>query len=556
MILKKRKKYEAGLILCPPWGIDYPPLNLGYLSSYLRSEGIKTRLFDLNIDFYHEVDDDLKHIWDPSSSTIWSSQKEFNIILPKIRKNIKDNIKEILKNDYHCLCFSINTANRLISIEIAREIKKESNIPIIFGGPYCKKPEATENIPKEIVDHIIISNRGSEIPYVLRSIKKNEDLPWKIEGKDKKEIITSVFPDYSDLDLYKYRDKRLPFILSIGCPRRCHFCNHVHFSPEFITRDPKLVFDEINYYYKDCGIKRFVSNDLLINGDIKKLEEFCDLIIESGIDIEWDGQGIIRDMPERIFKKLKKSGLNSILFGVESGSEKVLRKNNKLHTPEMAIECIKKANKAGIKVFINIMIGLPGETEEDFQKTLSFISENKKMIQGVASLNLTILDKLSYWYKNREEFGYYIDPKHDNALRWIDLNQENTLEIRVERFKRALKFLEDINMRVILTNENLTRNIPLGFEIEPISNIKERFYDYIKKKEKNLMKNDIIDKDVNTLLETIEKLDKRILFMNESLEKEKGKTGQFRNSIVYPIYRITNSLGKTRIGRFIEKILK
>lgn len=78
---------------------------------------------------------------------------------------------------------------------------------------------------------------------------------------------------------------------------------------------------------------------------------------------------------------MKKAGFNDLVYGVESGSEQILKKLGKKIKLEVIEKSIKESYNAGINVSIDILVGLPGETDYDFKQTLDFLIRNRTFIK-------------------------------------------------------------------------------------------------------------------------------------------------------------------------------
>ena len=285
--------------------------------------------------------------------------------------------------------------------------------------------------------------------------KNKENIPKLFSSdSDHKKILEfrSKNPvDFSKFDLKKYEFNYLPLVTSRGCMRRCLFCNNLKIQKLFSIRDPKDVFKEMKYLYEKYKLKTFTLYDLLINADLDKLEELCDLIIDSELEIYWDGQMIIKDMSQELFYKLKKSGFTHARFGFETASAKVLSLMNKPHDAELAKDLFIKAKKADLNVMINILVGLPGEGRTEFNESVRFIKENYRLIDGIENLNTYVLIKGSLLDKLKDKFNItqttdeYYDPF------WFD-DKGNKYKIRFKRYKKMKRLLKKLNKKVYVTN--------------------------------------------------------------------------------------------------------
>jgi len=195
-------------------------------------------------------------------------------------------------------------------------------------------------------------------------------------------------------------------------------------------------------------IKVFALNDLLCNANLKKLERTCDLIIKNNLKIKWGGYATIRnDMGIRLLKKMKDAGCTTLHYGFESGSNKVLKLMNKYYIAEYAEKLIKKTKKAGIMVVINIIVGFPGETDEDFNKTLEFIKMNKQYIDSVANVSVCFIMVGSMLYKYPKKFNFTLT---NNPEMWYD--KYNNHKIRAKKARVVIKLLNQLKIPLSVKN--------------------------------------------------------------------------------------------------------
>jgi radical SAM superfamily enzyme YgiQ (UPF0313 family) len=93
--------------------------------------------------------------------------------------------------------------------------------------------------------------------------------------------------------------------------------------------------------------------------------------------IKWAANLRVDAVDKELFKVMKKAGCVQIVYGCESGSQRILDRLQKKTTVEKNYEAIRLTKEAGLTVEANIMIGLPEETEEDFLATIEFLKKAK-----------------------------------------------------------------------------------------------------------------------------------------------------------------------------------
>ncbi|MCK4258346.1 MAG: radical SAM protein [Halanaerobiales bacterium] len=188
------------------------------------------------------------------------------------------------------------------------------------------------------------------------------------------DLNNSSLPDFSDLEVDLY--PQLASYASRSCPFKCSFCSETVLWGNYRKKPVKQVVDELCMLSEKYNSKLFMLGDSLLNSLASDLAtEF----ISREREIYWDGYLRADPMvckPENI-QLWRNGGLYRARLGIESGSENVLNLMNKKITPEQIRAAISGLASAGIKTTTYWVVGHPGETEEDFQKTLDLLSELK-----------------------------------------------------------------------------------------------------------------------------------------------------------------------------------
>jgi len=349
--------------------------------------------------------------------------------------------------------------NKSFSEEIAKRIKtKNKDILIIFGGPHCFKTELGEvllhNNPD--VDAVCCLEGEKALPRILEmAVKEGRIGPFpgiasrgedgrvlSCEDADLIEDLDSLpFADYSDFDMLEYGFKELPISISRGCIYRCSFCSESRIWKKYRFRSAENIFKEIEFQLTRYPfIKSFFFSGSLINGNIEALSGLADLLIDKKVSISWGGQASLRkEMDEAFISRMRRAGLSHVSYGLESASPAILERMSKAFTVEAAERIIRQTKGAGIRTDVNIVVGYPGETEDDIAMTADFLSRNRRFIDEIYYHPLVIM-RGSYLYMHKDELGIRFDNEF-NPNDWYSTNEENTLEKRLETvafFKRHI----------------------------------------------------------------------------------------------------------------------
>jgi len=449
------------LVMCPPWDTKKPPLNLAYLVTYLKSKGIKADIFDLNIIFYKSVSKKERVYWEMEN--IWQNLSKSSNILKKNNKLIDNFMSIIVKEKIKIIGFSVNPGNFSFTLSIAGRIKKENkNVRVIFGGSLIFYEEFRNKISGKVCDYFVIGEGEKTLYELVTSLKKKKPVSnilgvminnrsSKYKLIPRKSIINLdeiPFPTFEEFDLKLYTNKELPILISRGCIGKCAYCTDYIISGYYRFKSAEKIVEELIFLIVKHKIRMFVLNDLLCNGNLKELEKICDLIIKNNLRITFRGYATIRsDMSIELLKKMRKAGCVTLHYGFESGSNKVLKYMNKHYTSEDAEELIKKTKKAGINVVINIIVGFPGETESEFNKTLEFIKRNKSYIDSVGNVGVCFIMNGSSIQKYPERFGIVLTRNYD---KWY--GKYNNHKIRTKKAMQVIKLLDKLKIPVSVEN--------------------------------------------------------------------------------------------------------
>ena len=96
---------------------------------------------------------------------------------------------------------------------------------------------------------------------------------------------------------------------------------------------------------------------------------------------------IRKDMPDTLFAKMKESGCYHLFVGLESGSDHTLKRMRKGFSPQEAVEFFRTLNAHNLSFGVSMIVGSPGETEEDNRESLNFLLRHKDLIPKIEQIN-------------------------------------------------------------------------------------------------------------------------------------------------------------------------
>lgn len=338
------------------------PLGLGYIATYLEKAGIDVTIVDCV-----------------------KERKSVNDIVDFINKTHPDYIGiNIFTQNYEmvkyiiesititCDCFIGGQVVKSIYLDILRW-NTQNRLNIIIGEG-------------EFIIPALVSGRCKQIPeqendqkVVYRVNKNSEYFP-----KD----ISNIFLNRKYLEneiIYNhYGEKEIAIITSRGCAFDCAFCGGAKSLNKDIAtriRTEESVITEIREIlsaYPDIQSIRVLDDLFLRNG---KSIDMTNNIFLKFPHLSWRGMVHVLSLAKDVekVKKLRRGRCRELFIGIESGSESVRRKINKLGTIDDIITVSKAILESGIDLKGYFIYGFPGETKEDFQKTYELASKIKEI---------------------------------------------------------------------------------------------------------------------------------------------------------------------------------
>lgn len=164
---------------------------------------------------------------------------------------------------------------------------------------------------------------------------------------------------------------------SRGCPYGCTFCAQDVIYPKLRKRDMRRVVAEMEWASTTFGVTTFGFIDAIFPFSHKQLDAFGDALRVRGLDgrFTWFTETRVDLVDRELLRKAHALGCRFILFGVESGDEAVLDSMNKSSAPEMARRALRWSREVGILSFGLFVIGMPGETRQQVERTIRFARE-------------------------------------------------------------------------------------------------------------------------------------------------------------------------------------
>lgn len=340
---------------------------------------------------------------------------------------------------------------------------RRSDLPIIYGGPGAGlwNLRKGRDFERGAVDVVVVGEGELTGLEVVDRIRQGMDMSGCLgtlhldeKGELKQELPRSnihlndlPLPYFGDFDFNDYRHLALPIMMSRGCVAKCTFCSETRFWNKFRYREASHVIQEMTESRQSDWPTHYLVADSLVNGNFRVLGDLARQVIEKGLNVTWGGYARLdRRMTPELLSAMHRSGCQYLSYGLETGSQAVMDAMEKHTTVEGAKRVIRDTYMAGIEVHLNIVVGFPTETEEDFQDTLNFLTECREWISivntgetcGIA-VNTPLWDDPHRFLITTNSTGGVMPGIRGE---WESQGGANNAEVRHDRLRRLRELLD------------------------------------------------------------------------------------------------------------------
>lgn len=340
-------------------GIKTPPMGLAYLAATLEAEGYQPKIIDANA---------------------------FELNFAELRKELEKESPDVV-----CVTAITPMINEAVaSIKVAKSLCPD--VITVLGGPhvtFCPL-ETFEDCPE--LDVICLGEGEETLNEIIHTIEKRgsfENVKGIIYQKNKQFYKTEPRPLIKDLDELPFPARHLlpmhrytvlgqnypllNIVSSRGCPFSCSFCSSSRiYGKSYRARTANNIVDEIEQAINKYKTRSVEFSDDTFTLNRKRVEEICEEITRRKLDISWACSSRANLVTKDLIYKMKKAGCHLIFFGIESGSQRILKLMKKDETPNQMIRAVKVTKDAGIETLGSFILGYPDETRSDLLGTIEF----------------------------------------------------------------------------------------------------------------------------------------------------------------------------------------
>lgn len=260
----------------------------------------------------------------------------------------------------------------------------------VFGGVHASwgKGLLLEKYPA--IDYIV-DGEGEEVLRLLaEGITDSDRLYFRSNGsvtQGTRDVPQAVldelpFPAYDLLEgfprryllpLFSYpRHPGATVISSRGCVYRCSYCDRSVFGKGFRWNSPEYTFRQVEWLYRDFGIRHVNFYDDLFTLNRQRVATLCEMLAAARLPVSFNCIVRIGHIDTELIALLKRGGCFMVSVGIESGDQSFLDEHKEGLRLEEIRRDIALLYKSGLWVKGLFIMGFPGETEQSIAATREF----------------------------------------------------------------------------------------------------------------------------------------------------------------------------------------
>jgi radical SAM superfamily enzyme YgiQ (UPF0313 family) len=270
----------------------------------------------------------------------------------------------------------------LLAMRAVRERYPDRTLVLAGVGPKSVEAQILERCPW--VDVIARGEAELSAPLLVGALRAGGDL-HRVPGVSFRDARGAVVhtprpervldldalprPAYHHLPIERYTGFNL--ITSRGCPYPCTFCSVAPvWDLKSVHRAPESIVSEIRFLHERAGAELVLFQDEFFVSGRQPVLDFCDALARSGLPVLWKAFGRINLTDADMMERMAETGCVEIRFGIESGSERVLRRTKKGFTADQVFPVVQAAVERFRRVDLFYVWGFPFEDMTDFYQSV------------------------------------------------------------------------------------------------------------------------------------------------------------------------------------------
>ena len=277
-------------------------------------------------------------------------------------------------------CTVTNMGDKKSRQIISRARRLNENATVAVVGCYSQiAPKEVSEIPG--VDVVLGTRNKGDVVYYVNKARDEGKSQVHVEGvlKNRK---------FEELNIEEYQDKTRAFLkIQDGCNRFCTYCIIPYSRGSVCSKDPKKVLEEVNKL-AEHGFKEIIlsgihtaSYGLDLEGSVNLIDIIEEIEKVEGIERIRIGSIEPAFFTPEVIEKIKKFKKLCPHFhlSLQSGCDATLKRMNRRYTAQEYADSVKllRETMPDVSITTDVIVGFPGETEEEFNETYEFLKNIK-----------------------------------------------------------------------------------------------------------------------------------------------------------------------------------
>jgi hypothetical protein len=382
--MSSNKKLQTIMIGSVPMSLSELALAPAIIASVVKNKGHDFTFLDINLKLFEYCNSDYALYQEKTEELQVGAD-------PLADPIIAQWVDMIMNRVSMCQYLMVSVFSQFSQSTALLLIKKIRNLYpdkiILIGGVGSQKPSqlsTTKQFGETLLEKKLIDSWQSDIS----TSEIERILPQRLLSGYATDVDFSIY----NLDSYQWQQsgQSVPVLGSHGCVRQCSFCDVIKHFPRYSFIESDQLTKQIVQIFQQTNIAKFIFMDSLVNGSMANFLSLLKNLSYSKeqawlpANFSWSGTYICRPRStqlDRIHTLLPKSGVDNLVIGVETGSDRVRFEMQKKFTNQDLLYELDAFKTNGVSTTLLFFPSWPTETLDDYAETLELFKNLSKYAQ-------------------------------------------------------------------------------------------------------------------------------------------------------------------------------
>lgn len=376
------------------------------IKGIINRQGLTSKILDINLDYFtkfkQSVDD---NIFNAIDDYLFVKNKILTVEEKSLFDGFIDKwVYEIIQLAPTKIFISVfSWQAQQFTVDFLNKLRLQSSAEVIIGGQGLIREEngsfsqragfAHYLKSQNLIDHWVRGEAETTIPAIINN-------NYNIAGIDsdllaeRSNIQEHYLMDFDDFNITDYQSGYehgvLPMETSRGCLRQCVFCDIPTMQGGYRYKRGSQLANEMITYYEKYNVSNYFFHDALCNGSVRDFREFNQALVDYYAannlpekSLRYSSHAIVynrKAFKPKDFELMARGGAETMVIGVETGSDKVRADMKKGFTSEDLDYNMSQYSKHKMQVYLLLIVGFPTESKQDFQDTLDMLTRYQRYV--------------------------------------------------------------------------------------------------------------------------------------------------------------------------------